>query len=153
MEKVKVDPVIFTTAVVLVVAVCIPLVIFSQAGADVVDTIFKFLTSQLGVLYLWAGIAVLGFLFWLAFSRHGNIVLGFEVEKPQFSLYSWVSMLFCGGVATGIFYFGTIEWVYYIDAPPYGAQPHSVEAIEWASTFTAYSTGVSQAGHSMHCPL
>lgn len=143
MDKVKIDPVIFTTAVILVVAVCIPLVMFPEAGADVVNTIFKFLTSQLGVLYLWAGIAVLGFLFWLAFSRHGGIVLGFEGEKPQFSLYSWVSMLFCGGVATGIFYFGTIEWAYYIDAPPYGVQPRSVEAIEWAATYGLFHWGIT----------
>ncbi len=87
MEKVKVDPIIFTTAVVLVVAVCIPLVIFPEQGSDVVNTIFKFLTSQLGVIYLWAGIACLGFLFWLSFSKYGGIVLGFEDEKPQYSFW------------------------------------------------------------------
>lgn len=143
MDKVKVDRIIFTTAVVIVIVVCIPLVIFPEAGADVVNNIFKFLTSQLGVLYLWAGIGCLGFLFWLSFSRYGNIVLGFKGEKPQFSLYSWVSMLFCGGVATGILYLGTIEWTYYYESPPYGAQPRSLEAIEWASTYGMFHWGIT----------
>ncbi len=143
MENVKVDRIIFTTALLLLIIVCIPLVVFPKAGADIVKTVFDFITLKFGVVYLWSGVACLGFLFWLSFSKYGNIVLGFEGEKPQFSLYSWVSMLFCAGVATGILYWGTIEWAYYYESPPYGAQPRSFEAIEWASTYGMFHWGLT----------
>lgn len=143
MEKVETDRTIFTVALVAVILVCIPLVAWPDQGANVVNKVFKFLTVNLAVVYLWAGIAILGFLFWLSFGKYGTIVLGFDDEKPQFSLYSWVSMLFCGGVATGILYFGTIEWMYYYQAPPYGVEPRSLEAIEWAATYGMFHWGIT----------
>jgi BCCT family betaine/carnitine transporter len=143
MEKVKIDRIIFTVSILVIIAVCTPLVIFPAGGTEVVNKVFNFVTSQFGVVYLWAGMACLGFLFWLSFSQHGSIVLGFEDEKPQFSLYSWVCMLFCAGVATGILYFGTIEWTYYYKSPPYGATPGSIEAINWAATYGMFHWGLT----------
>jgi BCCT family betaine/carnitine transporter len=143
MQKVKIDRTIFISSILLIIIVCIPLTMFPAEGTKVVNTIFNFITSNLGVIYLWAGVACLIFLLWLAFSKHGSIVLGNEGEKPQFSLYSWVCMLFCAGVATGILYWGTIEWTYYYESPPYGAAPHSIEAIEWASTYGMFHWGLT----------
>ena len=143
MQKVKVDPTIFISSILLIIIVCIPLAMFPVEGTKVVNTVFDFITSSLSVIYLWVGVGCLIFLFWLSFSKHGSIVLGHEGEKPQFSLYSWVSMLFCGGVATGIFYFGTIEWAYYINSPPYGTEAGSVEAIEWAATYGIFHWGLT----------
>ncbi len=143
MEKVKIDRIIFTVSILVIIAVCTPLVLFPAGGTEVVNKVFNFVTAQFGVVYLWAGMACLGFLFWLSFSQHGSIVLGFEDEKPQFSLYSWVCMLFCAGVATGILYFGTIEWTYYYKSPPYGATPGSIEAINWAATYGMFHWGLT----------
>ncbi|NQT26413.1 BCCT family transporter [candidate division KSB1 bacterium] len=142
MEKVKIDRIIFTSSILVIVAVCIPLVLFPYKSTEIVNRIFYFMTSQLGVIYIWTGIGCLGFLFWLSFSRHGSVVLGFENEKPRFSLYSWVSMLFCAGVATGILYFGTIEWAYYYTSPPFGLEAGSDQAIEWAATYGMFHWGV-----------
>jgi BCCT family betaine/carnitine transporter len=143
MEKVKIDRIIFTVSILVIIAVCTPLVLFPTGGIEVVNKVFNFVTAQFGVVYLWAGMACLGFLFWLSFSQHGSMVLGFEGEKPQFSLYSWVCMLFCAGVATGILYFGTIEWTYYYKSPPYGATPGSIEAINWAATYGMFHWGLT----------
>ena len=143
MEKVKIDRIIFTVSILVIIVVCTPLVMFPEKGTEVVNKIFNFVTSKLGVLYLWAGIACLGFLIWLSFSKYGCIILGSEGEKPQFSLYSWVCMLFCAGVATGILYLGTIEWTYYYKSPPYGAAPGSAEAINWASTYGMFHWGLT----------
>lgn len=87
MEKVKVDRVIFGVSILIIIAVCIPLVMFPDGGTKVVGAIFEFITSSLGVFYLWAGLTCLIFLLWLSFGKYGGIVLGFEGEKPQFSLY------------------------------------------------------------------
>ena len=58
-------------------------------------------------------------------------------------------MLFCAGVATGIIYWGTIEWAYYVDSPPFGLEPGSNLAIEYASTYGMFHWGI--AGWSFYC--
>ena len=143
MGKVKIDKTIFSISLIAIIIICIPLVLFPKAGADIVQKVFEFVTMKFSVIYLWSAISCLIFLFWLAYSKYGKIVLGYENEKPQFSLYSWVSMLFCAGVATGILYWGTIEWAYYYESPPFGARPHSAEAIEWASTYGMFHWGLT----------
>lgn len=46
---------------------------------------------------------------WLAFSRHGNVVLGSDGDVPEFSTISWLTMLFAAGMGVGLLYWGTAE--------------------------------------------
>jgi len=52
-------------------------------------------------------------------------------------------MIFCAGVATGILFWGCIEWTYYVVTPPQNATPYSNEAIEWASTYGMLHWGIA----------
>jgi BCCT family betaine/carnitine transporter len=145
----KTDWPIFTTSLVTLLAIAGPLMVWPEAGGRLVDTLYAFLTSQLGVVYIWAGTATLVFVLWLALGRYGGVVLGAPGVSPVFSTYSWVSMLFCAGVATGILYWGTIEWVHAYIEPPFGAEPRSAEAIEWASTYGIFHWGPT--GWAFYC--
>ena len=102
MDYVKIDRPIFTASLLIIFLVCIPLIVSPKVGNRAVNATFNFITSNLGVVYLWAGIACLSFLLWMSFSRFGKIKLGNKEAGPKFSTYSWFSMLFCAGVATGI---------------------------------------------------
>ena len=51
-------------------------------------------------------------------------------------------MLFCAGVATGILYWGTIEWAYYMDLPPLGLAKGSTVATEFAATYGMFHWGL-----------
>ena len=148
-EQPRVEWSLFVGALVVLLAVCIPLFVAPEAGAEFVKRIYATVTTNFGFLYLWSGVAVLAFCLWVVVSRHGNVKLGAADESPQFSTYSWVSMLFCAGVATGILYWGAIEWTYYFVSPPYGATPRSVEAIEWASTYGIFHWGPT--GWAFYC--
>lgn len=46
---------------------------------------------------------------YLAVSRYGDIVLGKDDDKPEFSTVSWLSMLFAAGMGVGLLYWGTAE--------------------------------------------
>ena len=140
---------IFTTALVTLLAIAGPLMLWPEVGARLVDTVYEFLTSHLGVVYIWAGNAVLCFVLWLALSRHGSQVLGRPGVSPRFSTASWVSMVFCAGVATGILYWGTVEWVHYYVGPPFAIEPRSAEAVEWAATYGMFHWGPT--GWAFYC--
>lgn len=45
----------------------------------------------------------------LAFSRYGDIRLGRDSDVPEFSTFSWLSMLFAAGMGVGLLYWGTAE--------------------------------------------
>jgi len=155
MDQPKVDRPVFAAALILLLAVCAPLLFAPDASAAYIGKLYAGLTQQLGFLYLWSAVAVLGFCVWLCISRFGNVKFGDPDEATQFSTYSWVAMLFCAGVATGILYLGTIEWAsYYLVppdgvGPPYGVAPRSVEAVEWAMVYGIFHWGPT--GWAYYC--
>ncbi len=50
-------------------------------------------------------------------------------------------MLFCGGIGASILYWGTIEWAYYYQNPPFQLEAGSEEAIRWAATYGIFHWG------------
>src|SRR5690625_7568541 len=45
----------------------------------------------------------------LAFTRYGKIPLGKDGDKPEFSTFSWVAMLFAAGLGIGVMFWGPAE--------------------------------------------
>jgi betaine/carnitine transporter, BCCT family len=141
MQKTKIDLPTFISTFILLLAVCIPLAVFPEKGAEIIGTANTFITETFGVVYLWTGFGALLFLGWLAFSKYGNITLGKPEDKPQFSTFSWAGMLFCAGVGSSVMYWGAIEWAYYYDGPPFGIESGSAQAVEWAATYGIFHWG------------
>ena len=50
-------------------------------------------------------------------------------------------MLFCGGIGASILYWGTIEWAYYYQNPPFQLEAGSEEAVRWAATYGIFHWG------------
>ena len=66
-------------------------------------------------------VAVTGFLVFLvliAWSRYGDIRLGPDDAKPEFSFASWTAMLFAAGMGIGLMYFGVGEPLQHYLNPP-----------------------------------
>ena len=138
----KIDPVIFLTAFLVVVFVCVPIMLWPEAAGIRISGLYDWIAEQFGLLYQWVVIGIVGFLGWIAFGPYGKVRLGEAGERPQFSTFSWVSMLFCAGVGAGLVYWATIEWAFYLDNPPFGAEPNSREAINWATSYGLFHWGL-----------
>ena len=126
----NIDWFIFICTAVVIVGVCAPLILFPEKGAQSVSAAFDFVTTNFGVFYIWSASAAVIFLLWLALGRHGRVRLGPEGCQPDFSTFSWAAMLFCGGIGSTVLYWGTIEWAYYYQAPPFDEAPGSAAAIQ-----------------------
>ncbi|PKR78444.1 choline transporter [Halalkalibacillus sediminis] len=133
----------FIASFVLLLAVVIPLVVFPEAGSEIVSDLNTFVSGNFGFLYLIMGLGVFFFLIFIAFSQNGHVKLGDEGEKPEFGTASWAGMLFSAGIGSSILYWGTIEWAYYYQGPPFGIDPSSqqLETIQWASTYGIFHWG------------
>ncbi len=131
----------FIGALVLILAVSIPLVLFPEAGEAVVNMANEFMTETFGVLYLFVGLSAFIFLMYVAFSKNGKVKLGSRGEAKEFNTFSWAAMMFSAGIGSSILYWGTIEWAYYYQGPPFGLTPESKEAISWSTAYGIFHWG------------
>ncbi len=133
----------FAATLLVIFLVAVPLMVYPEQGEFLLVSCYDWIADSLGFLYALAGCGALALLLYLAMSRHGNITLGEEGCEPDFSTFSWVGMLFCAGVGAGLMYWSSIEWAYYYQSPPFGAEPSSVEAAKWASAYGVFHWGVT----------
>ncbi len=137
----KTEPVLFFSALAVTLATCIPIVLYQDKALDVLVNIRKFFTGPLGWMFLLFGVAAFVFLIWLVFGPYRNVRLGGQHERPEFSHVSWVAMLFCCGIGTGLIYWAFIEPIYYLQTPPFGLEAGTVAAREWAAAYGIYHWG------------
>jgi BCCT family betaine/carnitine transporter len=141
MEQSRIDWPSFGACVAIIAVVGITLLVAPDAAAERLSTVYEFIAVEFGIFYLLASVAAIGFLVWLAASRFGRVRLGDEDSEPEFRTLSWVAMLFCAGVGAGLMYWCATEWAYYFETPPFGAEPRSPAAAEWASTYGLFHWG------------
>jgi len=144
---IRTDKIIFYASLVSLILFIGPVIIWSKSSYEVLLFLKVSIENAFGSIYQVLTFVVLIFVLWLAFSKHGRIRLG--KDGYHFNTFSWASMLFCAGVATGILYWGTIEWAYYYESPPFGITPRSELAIEYAATYGMFHWGV--AGWAFYC--
>ena len=93
--------------------------------------LFNVLVDKFSPMYLLLMVGIFIFCIYLACSKYGDIKLGKENDKPEFSNLVWFSMLFGAGMAIGLVFFGAWEPMSHF-ANPLNAQPGSEDAIRFA---------------------
>ncbi|MGC6478787.1 MAG: BCCT family transporter [Flavobacteriaceae bacterium] len=97
-------------------------VFLSIFGGDAVRQFFsetsRLITSQTGWLFIIGVNFFLAFCLYVAFSQHGKQRLGGETATPEFSVFSWFSMLFSAGMGIGLLYFSVSEPITHFANPP-----------------------------------
>ena len=80
----------------------------------------------------------------LAFSRFGHIPLGKDTEKPEFSRFSWIAMMFGAGIGVGILFFGPSEpLAFFLSPPPNTVEAGTPEALHQAMAQSHFHWGLS----------
>nr|WP_284047006.1 BCCT family transporter [Halomonas llamarensis] len=134
--------VFFTSAGVaaLFVALAIP---FDQAVAEYFGLLTGWVARNLGWFYILAVTSLLVFLLGLAVSRYGNIRLGADDSRPDYSNLTWFTMLFAAGIGTILMFWGVAEPVSHFASPPFdGVKPGSEQAASDAMTVSLYHFGL-----------
>jgi len=88
-----------------------------------------------GVYYLVIGLGVFLASMFAACSKYGDIVLGAPREKPQYSFFTWGSMMFTAGLAADILFYSFSEWILYA-VDPHIAELGSIQ--DWASVYPIF---------------
>jgi choline/carnitine/betaine transport len=100
------------------------------------------LTSNFGWLFVLTSALFVLFAGYLAVSRYGNVKLGPDDAQPEFSTFSWVSMMFATGMGIGLIFWGVAEPLTHLNSPPIGLeQAGSEDAGRLAMEYTFFHWG------------
>ena len=109
-------------------------VVFAAMFADPAEELFaglrRWIQATLSWYYILAVCGMLFVCFYLMLGRHGNIRLGDDDSRPEFSTFSWLAMLFSAGVGIGILFFSIAEPLTYFDSNPHADHLGAVEPDE-----------------------
>lgn len=104
--------------------------VFREAATEVLGTLRVWITTQFDWLFMSACNICFLFCLLLIVSPLGNVRLGGANALPQYSRFTWLSMIFTAGVAIGLLFYGVLEPVYYLQNPPLGIDPSDIKAAQ-----------------------
>lgn len=143
--SIDIHPYVFIISAVVIISAIVLTLIFQNQ----VDTIFTALQADIantaGWFYILTMNFILIFVFVLLFGRHGDIRIGGDDAKPEFSRTAWFAMLFSAGMGIGLLFYGVAEPMFHFTASPV-AEPGTVEAARTAMDFTFLHWGLHPWG-------
>ena len=131
----KIDWMITLVPLTIVVGLAIVFFFAPEQSNVVLSQIRFFFGDTFGTYYLIIGLGILSLSIYLALSKYGDIVLGGQNEKPQYSFFAWGSMMFTCGLAADILFYSFAEWVMYA-TDPHMEEMGSIQ--EWAGVFPLF---------------
>ncbi len=90
-----------------------------QAG-EVIGVMVGWIATNFGWYFVLTAAIVVVFVLILAFSSVGRTKLGPDHSKPQFSMFTWASMLFAAGIGIDLMFFAVSEPAAQYMNPPTG---------------------------------
>ncbi len=141
------DKVTFGVAAGLAVAFLLWGTVDSTGMGETTGTVLGKLTSLFGWLFILVSALFLLFSAYLAVTRYGNIKLGPDDSEPEFSTFSWVSMMFATGMGIGLMFWGVAEPLTYLTAesagsiPPGRGDPSTPDSARVAMEYTFFHWG------------
>src|SRR6056297_1351949 len=132
---------VFWPAVILIATLIIGTLIAGDAAETVFNTARLNITDWASWLFV-AGVNIfIGFALYFAFSKFGNIRLGGEEAKPEFSTMAWFAMLFSAGMGIGLMFFAVAEPMWHLLYPPH-AETGTTQAVRDAMGVTFLHWGL-----------
>ncbi|MBV1859608.1 MAG: BCCT family transporter, partial [Nannocystaceae bacterium] len=136
-----VNPWVFWGANAVIFSIVLAAVVATQDVGEAFQAIQEGVVQQFGWFYIIAMTGFLGFAIWLIFSPYGELRLGADDSRPEFSTPSWFAMLFSAGMGIGLLFFGVAEPIQHYLSPPVG-RPASLDSAREAMGLTFFHWGL-----------
>ncbi|NBC34003.1 MAG: BCCT family transporter [Alphaproteobacteria bacterium] len=133
-------PVFFGSAILI-----FAFVVFGASAPELAGTVFSavqsWITDTFGWFYVLAVAIFVVFSVALALSAYGQVRLGPDDSRPEFSNTAWFAMLFSAGMGIGLMFFGVAEPLMHFSSPAVGAGG-TISAAREAMKTTLFHWGI-----------
>ena len=92
--------------------------------------------------FMYGSFALLIFLLVLALSKFGSFKVKLS-NKPSYSMFSWSSMLFAGGIGATLLYWSTVEWIEYYNILKNDSTLSKKDLMLYSRTYPLFHWGFS----------
>ena len=138
------NPVFLASSVFVFILAVIGVVMPNSFGLAA-NLLYEITTVDFGWFYLMTVFLIVVFLVGLAISKYGSIRLAEEGEKPEYSFFTWIGMLFSAGFGVGLVFWGVAEPMSHFFAPPFeNVEPQTDTAARLAMGYAFFHWGISQ---------
>lgn len=117
-NKEQTSKVVFLISAALCGTIAVWGLISPASMTGIAQAVTNFCLTSLGWFYLLLGTSLLIMSIYMAFGPYGDIVLGGDDEEPEFTLVSWLAMLFSAGMGAGLIFWGVAEPIFHFVSPP-----------------------------------
>jgi choline/glycine/proline betaine transport protein len=128
-------------SLIFILGISVVSVFFPQSTEQVLNTLKNFIFVNLNWVYIWSVTLFVIFLMYLMFSEFGKIRLGSNDSRPEYSFFSWISMLFAAGMGIGLMYFGVAEPMQHYSSEVF-ASDHYINRAKNAQLYTFFHWGI-----------
>lgn len=126
-------------------AIIIALLLYTAALPQQAQSLFALMQANIIDYGSWFYVLTVAFIFFfvifLGLSRYGDIRLGPDHSTPDYSMATWISMLFAAGMGIGLMFFGVAEPLMHYLSPP-TAEIGTVAAVQEAMKMTFFHWGL-----------
>lgn len=126
-------------------SIIIALLLYTGALPKQAQSLFNVIQASIVDNGSWFYVLTVAFIFFfvifLGLSRYGDIRLGPDHSTPDYSVASWLSMLFAAGMGIGLMFFGVAEPLMHYLSPP-TADTGTVAAVQEAMKMTFFHWGL-----------
>ncbi len=137
-----VDKLVFSVAAAIAVAFVAAGAVWPDGFSENTTKALTWVTDNFGWLFVLTSAGFVLFSGYLALARYGNIKLGPDDSEPEFSTFSWVSMMFATGMGIGLMFWGVAEPLTHFNSPPLGeGEAGSPATAEMAMQYTFFHWG------------
>lgn len=140
-RRLAVNPTVFFGSGSLLLIFVIGTVLRPQAASEIYSGLLSGVTIYFGWFLVLSVALILPFALWLAFGPFGDVRLGEDDSRPEFSTRSWLSMLFSAGMGIGLLFFSVAEPLLHYRAPEVGPG-ETLEAARHAMFVTFFHWGL-----------
>lgn len=142
-NKLSIDHRRFWPSVVLVAIICAFLYYNLEEIQIQVSNIYDFITETFGWFFIVLDTLCFGVALYFILGRYRNVRLGGEKARPEYSTFSWASMIFTSSCGAWLLVYGFLEPIYILSAPPFELTPQSNQAYEYAQLYAHFHWGPS----------
>lgn len=136
------NPYVFFGSLIILALLVIYTAVFKGQAQIQMAAAKEWINTNFSWFYILSVAIILIVVVFLFFSRYGDIKLGPDHSKPDYSTASWLCMLFAAGMGIGLMFWGVAEPVTHYLTPP-DAEPRTIEAARESMKLVFFHWGLN----------
>ncbi len=133
---------VISITILLSLVLSIFVLISPEYSSQILKNIYNYLSNMFEGFFMYGSFALLLFLLVLASSKFGSFKVKLS-NKPSYSMFSWSSMLFAGGIGATLLYWSTVEWIEYYNILKNDSALSDKDLMLYSRTYPLFHWGFS----------